>query len=46
MIQEIISQTNLKYGITTYDLLPYQGVVLKLTVKAFGKEAIYDINVN
>lgn len=43
---KIISETNLKYGITTYDLLPYQGMVLKLTVKALGKEASYDINVN
>ena len=43
---KIISGSTLKYGITNFDLLPYQGSVLKLTIKAFGKEANYDINVN
>jgi beta-glucanase (GH16 family) len=43
---KIISQTNLKYGVSTYDLLQYQGMILKLHIKALGKEANFDLTVN
>lgn len=43
---KVISQFNLKYGITTLDLLPFQGSVLKLKLEAFGKEAGHEITVN
>jgi len=43
---KILSKAKLKYGITTYDLYPYQSAPLKLIIKAYGKEANYDFTVN
>jgi beta-glucanase (GH16 family) len=41
----VIWEGKLTYGITTLDLLPYQGTNLKFYAKAFGKEASYEVNV-
>lgn len=43
---KIISQNNLKYGLTTYDLVQYQGMLLRLNIKALGKDANFDLTVN
>lgn len=41
-----IHESVLKYGITTFDLLTYQGADLQLIIKAYGKESSYDFTVN
>jgi beta-glucanase (GH16 family) len=42
----LISETPLTYGVTTFDLYPYQGADLQFIVKAFDKERVYDFTVN